>query len=101
MFRGVPVTGHSSAGAEQRGRWDAAGDAGGVLEAQVYYGEWRGQEVAVKIVDADKAQQSLVLQEARVVLQDLILYFLHPQTLFCLHVTRRAATLIHAMCRAF
>lgn len=30
---------------------------------QVYYGEWAGQEVAVKVMSAEASHQAVVLQE--------------------------------------
>ncbi len=30
---------------------------------QVYYGEWKGQEVAVKVMSAEASHQNVVLQE--------------------------------------
>ena len=35
----------------------------GFANLQVYYGEWRGQEVAVKIMSADSTKHSVVMQE--------------------------------------
>lgn len=34
---------------------------------QVYYGEWRGQEVAVKVMSAEASHQNVVLQEVSII----------------------------------
>ena len=45
-------------------RWIPSGNCWGVV-GQVYYGEWKGQEVAVKVMSAEASHQNVVLQEVR------------------------------------